>query len=322
MAKTKSTFRRPKTKTTPPRKTADGQRRPRRPSPGPRRRKPQRHLWPWLVAAAAVVALALPFLIRGGSQGSTGSAPFVGGDLHSLVADPANARRLYVGGHEGVAVSDDGGRAWRQVESLAGADAMGWAFTDELVIVGGHPGLFVSEDGGRAFTMRNQGLPATDIHAVGAEGGVIYAASPQVGVFASLDGGRTWEVRTQQAGQSFMGRILVDPGDAEHLVAPDMGAGAVESTDGGRTWAALGGVQGAMWVSWDSTDPSHMVVVGSQAAESIDGGRTWTPLQIPVGVIAVEMSPADPATMYAAALQGTTATVWVSRDGGRTWNPT
>jgi len=237
-----------------------------------------------------------------------------------LVADPANPARLFVGGHHGVASSANGGKTWRQVDTLEGADAMGWAFSGERVLVGGHPGLFVSEDGGRSFEHRNEGLPATDIHALGAADGVIYAASPQLGVFASLDGGRTWEVRTQDFGHSFMGGILVDPEDPDHVVAPDMQAGAVESTDGGRTWQALGGAPRAMWVSWDPHDTRHIVVSAmDQAAVSTDGGRTWKPLDVPEGASLVEMSPQNPRTLYAAAHIGETAVFWVSRDGGRTW---
>jgi photosystem II stability/assembly factor-like uncharacterized protein len=237
-----------------------------------------------------------------------------------LVADPANPARLFVGGHHGVASSPDGGKTWRPVDSLEGADAMGWAFSAERVLVGGHPGLFVSGDGGRTFEHHNEGLPATDIHALGAGDGVIYAASPQLGVFASLDGGQTWEVRTQEAGFSFMGAILADPEDPEHLVAPDMRAGAVESTDGGRTWRALGGVPGAMWVSWDPEDTRHIVVSATgQAAATTDGGRTWDPLEVPAGASLVEMSPQNPRTLYAAVHEGDAAVVWVSRDGGATW---
>ncbi|HXF57374.1 MAG TPA: hypothetical protein VNO34_07360 [Actinomycetota bacterium] len=161
--------------------------------------------------------MALVLLARDGGGHSTPTRPFVGGDLHSLVVDPESPARLFVGGHHGVAWSTDGGKTWRPVDTLEGADAMGWAFSGHRVLVGGHPGLFVSEDGGRTFERRNEGLPATDIHALGAAGQLVYAASPQVGVFASPDGGRSWQVRTEDVGQAFMGRILVDPNDGDAL---------------------------------------------------------------------------------------------------------
>jgi photosystem II stability/assembly factor-like uncharacterized protein len=270
-----------------------------------------------VVALGAVAAIVLT---RAGTDQSPRGRPFVGGDLHSLVMAPAATSRLYAGGHEGVAVSTDGGRSWRQIESLAGADAMGWAFTDEGALVGGHPGLFVSDDGGRTFRQDNESLPATDIHALGSGAGVIYAASPQLGVFASLDGGASWEVRTDQVGQAFMGSILVDPRDPDHLVAPDMQAGAVESSDGGRSWSVLGGVPGAMWVSWDPADTDRIVVAGmGQAALTQDGGRTWAQMAVPEGTSVVEIDANDSDVLYAGVLEGTEAVVWVSRDGGSAW---
>lgn len=272
-----------------------------------------------LLLVAGVTAGAVALLRVGGDVG-TPSRPFVGGDLHSLVADPRDPSTIYVGGHEGVAVSHDAGATWHRIESLDDADAMAWAFEDGRILVGGHPGLFVSDGGAGSFEPRNEGLPSTDVHALGSGGRVIYAASPAVGVFASTDGGVTWEVRSGRVGQAFMGRILVDPQDHDHLIASDMQYGAVESVDGGRTWKVLGGFPGAMWVSWDPANTRHVVVSGmSGAAESTDGGRTWNPLRVEPRVSVVEMSPRDPEILFAAALEGTTAVIWVSRDRGATW---
>ncbi|MGH2674566.1 MAG: WD40/YVTN/BNR-like repeat-containing protein [Actinomycetota bacterium] len=262
---------------------------------------------------------ALVIFLPDGGDKASGGEPFVGGDLHSLVVDPSTGR-LYVGGHQGVASSADGGRTWRQIDTLNNADAMGWAFTDRATLVGGHPGISVSTDGGATFEQRNEGLPATDIHGLGSDGEVLFAASPQVGILTSSDGGQTWEVVTDQVGQSFMGRILVDPNDPTHIVAPDMQSGAVESVDGGRTWSVLGGVQGAMWVSWEPANTDRVIVTGiGQAAESTDGGATWNEMEIPAGASMVEIDSQDPETLYAAVHQGQSALVWKSADAGRTW---
>ncbi|MGH2811929.1 MAG: WD40/YVTN/BNR-like repeat-containing protein, partial [Actinomycetota bacterium] len=232
--------------------------RPERPKrrPATRGGRPPRRRLPWyrrhegrtfLIVAGIVVAGAIGLVAtrQGRPDQSSPSVPVVGPDLHSLVVDPAAPVRLWIGSHQGASVSTDGGRTWRVEPSLDGADAMGWAFVGDTILVGGHPGISVSTDGGQSFEQRNEGLPATDVHALGAGESVIYAASPAAGVFASTDGGSTWEMRTAEVGQAFMGRILVDPADEDHLLAPDMQAGAAESTDGGRSWTALGGVQGA-----------------------------------------------------------------------------
>lgn len=276
----------------------------------------------WLIVAS-VIAVVVWMNRPGASETAGGSAPFTGGDLHSLISVPGEAGRLYVGGHQAVSVSSDGGATWAPVESLDDADAMGWAFLDGAIWVGGHPGLEVSTDGGQTFEQRNDGLPDTDIHALGGMGSTLYAASPAAGFLASPDGGSTWEIRNPDVGQSFMGAMLVDPSNPDRIVAPDMGAGAVESSDGGRTWRALGGVPGAMWVSWDPADIDVIVVTGNgTAALSRDAGASWRALPIPAGASIVQIDANDPSRWYAAALtEDGTVAVSRSTDGGSTWTP-
>lgn len=275
----------------------------------------------WLIAAVVIAVMAFALMQRPAAVPEGPQAlPVVGADLHSFVVDPADPERLFIGSHQGVSVSTDGGDTWEVIESLNGADAMGWAITEDAIYVGGHPGLSVSTDGGETFELRNDALPNTDIHALGAAGDVLYAASPAVGFIVSTDGGAAWEVRNEEVGGAFMGRILVDPQDPDHIVAPDMRAGAAESTDGGRTWEALGGIQGATWVSWDPSDTNDLIVAGmGQAARSSDGGKTWNPLEVPQGAALVEFSPEDSNVLYAAVHEDPNARIWISRDGAQSW---
>jgi photosystem II stability/assembly factor-like uncharacterized protein len=303
---------------------------PTKPRPKSGKRRPARTPWyrrgetvVWLVGGAVAAIVAVSVLGGGEDRGTPTqpvSSPVVGADLHSLVVDPKDPSTIYVGSHSGVSVSTDGGKTWAAEPTLDGADAMGWAFTKDLILVGGHPGISISTDGGATFEPRNEGLPSTDVHALGAGTDVIYAGVAGVGTFASTDDGQSWETRSDQVGGNFMGRIHVDPADDDHLIAPDMQAGAVESTDGGRTWAALGGIPGAMWVSWDGRDTDHIVVTGQgAAAESTDGGQSWEPVQIPEGASIVEFSPHDSGVLFAAVLEAPEASVHVSEDGGQTW---
>ncbi len=310
-----------KTQTRPAPHKSQPKRKPGRQKPPPWYAK---YTWlPWVVGLAAL-AIVL-FALRPGepdapAPGVAVANPVVGADLHSLVVDPSDPDTIYIGSHQGVSVSTDGGETWEVVESLNGADAMGWAFTDDAILVGGHPGISVSTDGGATFEQRNDSLPSTDVHALGAGDGVIYAGLAGVGTFASTDGDQSWKVRSEDVGGAFMGRIHVDPSDDDHLIAPDMGNGAMESTDGGRTWEALGGVQGAMWVSWDESTTDHVIVATQgSAAGSTDGGETWEALEIPQGASIIEFSPHDPKVLFAAVLEAPEASVYVSSDGGDTW---
>jgi len=247
---------------------------------------------------------------------------FIGGDLHSLVVSPTDPARLFVGGHEAVTTSRNGGRTWRAVRSLANADAMGWGVAGDTVWVSGHPGLNRSDDGGQTFKRTNAGLPNTDVHAFGAGPSILYGASPAVGVFASTDDGATWQVRTEDVGHSFFGRIVVDPADPDHLLAADAANGPVESRDGGRSWFRLGGLRSAACLSV-SSDLTQLVASGPDGVRrSTDAGATWTRLRIPKRALLVELQADQPTTLYAAANVDGRARVWVSRDGGLSWTRT
>lgn len=272
-------------------------------------------------AVVSVVAAVTVLQLRGTNDESTaasGAAPVVGGDLHTILARDGE---LYVGGHARSAVSRDNGKTWQNIASLEGADAMGWAASGGDLLAGGHPGLYQSTDGS-TFEKLTGSAAVPDVHALGGAGNVLYLASPQRGVMASTDGGKTWEPRTTQAGQSFMGTILVDPNDTERLIAPDMAGALATSSDGGRNWQPLGGPMGAMAAAWNPANTDELIVIGMQGAErSTDAGATWEPVELPSGTSAVTYTP-DGETIYAAALSGERALVYRSNDSAKNWTPT
>lgn len=284
-------------------------------------RRRQFRNWGIGVAVVAAVALVVALVVRNGDDtpAASGEAPVVGGDLHTVFAvDDA----LYVGGHAQAAVSDDEGKTWQDIGDLEGADAMGWAATGDILLAGGHPGLYRSTDNGATFEQLSGSSAVPDVHALGGAGEVVYLASTQAGVLASTDGGTTWEVRSADAGKSFMGTILVDPNDNDRLIAPDMAGALATSSDGGRTWSSLGGPDGAMAAAWNPQNTEEIIAAGMQGAElSIDGGDTWTPLELPSGTTAVSYAP-DGNTIYAGVLSGEKAIVYRSTDDGNTWTAT
>ena len=272
-----------------------------------------------VAAVALLVAVGLVLVVtRGGGPDASASAPTVGGDLHTVTSI---GDALYVGGHAAVAVSEDEGRTWQEVDSLAGADAMGWAITPGATLVGGHPGLFRSTDSGATFAKVGD-VSFADVHALGGSGATVYLASPVAGLLTSTDGGKNWEVRNAEAGRSFMGTILVDPKDPRRLIAPDMSGGLALSTDGGSTWASTGGPMGAMAADWNPTDRDQVVAVGMEgAARSTDGGATWQDLDVPQGTSAVAYADEGEA-LVAGVLRGEQAFTYRSTDDGVTWTAT
>ena len=274
--------------------------------------------WGMIVAVVAVAALVIAMLVRNGGEtpSASGDAPVVGGDLHTIFAFDDS---LYVGGHARAAVSGDEGRSWQDIADLEGADAMGWAASGGTLLAGGHPGLYRSTDGGATFEQLAGTSAVPDVHAVGGAGDVVYLASTQAGVMASTDGGTSWEVRNADAGQSFMGTILVDPEDTDRLIAPDMSGALATSSDGGRTWSSLGGPMGAMAAAWNPENTDEIIAAGMQGAErSTNGGDTWTPVEFPSGTTTVSYGP-DGNTIFAGVLSGEQAIVYRSTDDGNTW---
>lgn len=251
-----------------------------------------------------------------GADDGRSAAPVVGTDLHSVTVI---GDALYVGGHEAVAVSHDHGRQWHRIASLDGADAMAWAATSDALLVGGHPGLFRSTDGGATFSKVTGAAAGADVHALGGAAATVYLASPTAGLLASTDAGNSWQARNAELGRSFMGAILVDPGDPARLIAAAMSAGLQTSSDGGRTWKPLGGPARAAAVAWNPSDIREIVAVGREGgARSTDGGVTWQAVRFPAGVSAVTYD-ATGSTMYAGVLNGKRAEVYRSDDDSATW---
>jgi photosystem II stability/assembly factor-like uncharacterized protein len=288
-------------------------------------------LLPALVAFAIVVlAVAAVWLSANPDGQSSGSdqsqRPYVGGDLHSLAVDPTDPDRVVVGGHEGGAVSDDAGKTWTQAAGIEGADAMGWVIDPldpQRMYVGGHYGFYRSEDGGKSFSQDNSGLPGTDVHGLGMDPQnprTLYAYVVEQGTYRSPDAGGSWERVSSEAG--VMGPILVDPRDSATLYVSSMQGGFRKSKDGGKTWrtvAPLPGMVMPIAQSWEDPDTFY-AANGSDMLKSTNGGETWRPVggELPA-VLAVAVSPSDPRVVYAGKLEGDTASVYRSEDGGERW---
>ena len=71
-----------------------------------------------LVLAVGAILLSMS---PGGQPTATSERPFVGGDLHSIAVDPTDPDKVMVGGHDGGAISEDGGKTWQQASGLEGA---------------------------------------------------------------------------------------------------------------------------------------------------------------------------------------------------------
>jgi len=241
------------------------------------------------------------------STSSTMNQVYVGDHLHTM---SVLGNRLFVTGHDGAGMSDNGGRSWTPMPSLNGADVMSWTTTSKTILAGGHFGLFKSTDKGANFEQMKFYGSTSDVHAIGASGKYVYLGSPQVGFLMSTDGGSTWKMRNPKVGQNFMGSMLVDPMNPKRIIASDMSAGLAISSDGGISWSSLGGPSGPVAVAWNSKNIKEIAVIGMMSGGiSSDSGKTWRGLHLPSGAAALAFS-ADGKKILVGVLVGTNAQIF------------
>ncbi|WP_299845290.1 exo-alpha-sialidase [uncultured Paracoccus sp.] len=153
--------------------------------------------------------------------------------LNSIVADPTDPKRLWVGiSAAGVFQTEDGGFSWERRNLLSNAEACGQHH---------HPAA--PRDGEVGHCVHNL------VRAPG-EGQLLYQQNHH-GVWRSPDGGRSWEDITEGLPSTFGFPIHVHPRDAATLwtlplngdsigrFPPDAAAAVWRSRDGGQSWQAL-----------------------------------------------------------------------------------
>ncbi|MGC5585146.1 exo-alpha-sialidase [Ornithinimicrobium sp. W1665] len=220
--------------------------------------------------------------------------------LHTIVADPQDPERMWVGiSAAGVFATEDGGVTWERRNDLADpADGEGNT----------HPAA--ASDGHTGFCVHHLE------HAAGGTG-LLYQQNHH-GVWRSDDGGLSWHDITAGLPSTFGFPLQVHPreartlwtvplnGDTEGRYPPDAAAAVWRSRDAGGTWEALqeGLPQEACFftvlrqgMGGDRRDPAGVYFgtnTGSVFA-SRDEGDTWTEIarHLPT-VLAVEVLEPDP----------------------------
>ena len=167
------------------------------------------------------VSIEVGGLLRSDDHGQTWQdVPGMYEDVHRLVINPADPRRMFVSGGNGIYVSEDEGATW--MHATTREHELG-GYPDQLVYQPGNPDtMFVasaqhgpgawrethfagarisrSRDGGRTWEILRAGLPDRmqgNIEAMCLEesdaGCAIFAATTAGEVFASEDGGESWQ---------------------------------------------------------------------------------------------------------------------------------
>jgi hypothetical protein len=153
--------------------------------------------------------------------------------LHTIVNDPGNPKKLWVGiSAAGVFATEDGGATWERRNRLSNAEA--GSHHD-------HPAAPRDGDIGHCIHNMMRAPGTSDL---------LYQQN-HYGVWRSADGGRSWDDRTKGLPSTFGFPIRVHPRDANTIwTLPlngdmagrfplDAAAAVWRSSDGGHTWQAM-----------------------------------------------------------------------------------
>jgi uncharacterized repeat protein (TIGR01451 family) len=301
-----------------------------------------------LVAFLGTQASGVYKTIDGGFTWTNVNANVVMTEVVDVAIDPVNPQSVYAADNDpgtGKALfkSTNGGASWTK---LAPVFEFGGATGRLIAVDPGDPAhLFAvagnealeSPDGGAswaaALTTDSQ-LSSVQLHPT--DPSVLLATSFSEGIFRSADGGATWQPRhTGVRGLNFPhGRahsLLYDaPFPGGRVFAGSIHRGWRSGT-GGDTWTPLahpGAPQLHAFASAAGAPDTVYAFTGFSLSKSPDGGATWIdPSGGFFGCCFAEgdlvVDPANADVVYVAGYDGAVADgVYVSTDGGVTWNPT
>ena len=251
--------------------------------------------------------------------------------IQTVAVNPQNEKVIFVGTGSGLFRSQDGGDTWQSLhEGLRDENIRALALspsTPNMIYAGTSKGIFLSEDGGDHWTdwfEESSGLSSMDIQDL-----VIHPEKPELlfaatsgGLFVSQDEGDTWEF-------AFEGSLAKGSRDVRfirfsskaHSLYIGTAGGVFKSADGGKQWDKKweGALPSPLSLVSLDTDPEFIYAGAPDGLyKSYNKGITWvhdTTQDKSVSQLLVD--PGNTTHIYMA----TTHRVFVSPDGGDTWNP-
>ncbi|NOZ51184.1 MAG: hypothetical protein GXP37_14250 [Chloroflexi bacterium] len=219
-----------------------------------------------------------------------GMTPGITPRPYQLILDPHTRRQLFLATQNGLWLSTDAGLHWRIAGSaLADVTVTAvWAHPRQRGqwVAIGPAGIWRTANAGTQWMPLHQGLPVTS----------------RVNELVSLQ----------------KGRVLLALNGGAMPTGVASGQPLWRSTDHGQSWMpAMRGLQGLLATHLQTSDPNSSIVLAQSSQEllrSDDAGRSWQARPLPAGSKHV-LSSDKGQWVFAGGEDG----VWVSTDGGNTW---
>lgn len=261
-----------------------------------------------------------------------------GGDVRTVVIDPRDKNRLYIGTLDGqIHTSADGGKTWRLLVNLNEPRLI----LDQIIIdsrdskviyASGHRnklagGFFKTVDGGITW-IKSKDLQNEAIHAMTqSENDPDYLFVGTLnGVWSSSNNGDTWHKEKSDSMPVNVNSLAIDPRNTSTIYAGTWWR-PYKSTDSGKSWKLIkdGMIDDSdvFAITINSRDRDYLVASAcSGIYESHNGGERWAKIQ---GIPStsrrtrdIVQHPSRPGTIYAATTEG----FWMTANGGKSWSMT
>ena len=233
-----------------------------------------------------------------------------------LVQEPTDEAWIYVGAHDGIYVSRDGGRSWHWATGDLGAITV-FNITphprDPCTIYAGNWGnnILLTTDGGQTWAPIHHGLETLSVHSFAIapwDSQTLFAGTVEA-VYKSTDGGNSW--RPVQAGMREKLTTFALLARADGTVYAGTTDGVYVSRDKGETWGLSGLERMTVTALAFGPEGSDVIYAGTEhhgLYRSADGGKRWEPWG----------DEFRHASIYAILIgeEG----VWVGGEGGLFWN--